>query len=77
MKTIAQIQIDGIKSGLSTKGILEEVLKAYPNARTSKACVAWYRSHLKHDPKFAKHRNLDPEVQKALDSEYGEGAKLV
>jgi hypothetical protein len=48
-RTIAEIQIAGVLANKGTKEILDEVLGAHPGARTSKACVAWYRSHVRND----------------------------
>ena len=65
-KSIAQIQIDGIIAGLTNDQILKEVFKVHKSARTTKACVAWYRTHLKNDPKFAKYKKMDESEAKAL-----------
>lgn len=64
-RTKAEIQIHGILAGHDTPTILRAVLAEYPDARTSKACVAWYRSHLraaalpptdpKHDKRYVKY----------------------
>ena len=32
---------------LDNKGILEQIKKEYPDAKTSIACIAWYKSDLK------------------------------
>ena len=32
---------------LDNKGILEQIKKEYPEAKTSIACIAWYKSDLK------------------------------
>lgn len=50
-KSIADIQIAGVLANKGTTEILAEVLAAHPGAGTSKACVAWYRNHVKTDPK--------------------------
>ena len=49
MATIAQIQLAGVLANKDTQTILAEVLEAHPAAKTSKGCVAWYRSHAIHD----------------------------
>lgn len=36
-----------LEGKLDNKGILEQIKKEYPNAKTSIACIAWYKSDLK------------------------------
>lgn len=36
-----------LEGKLDNKGILEQIRKEYPNAKTSIACIAWYKSDLK------------------------------
>jgi len=36
-----------LEGKLDNKGILEQIKKEYPNAKTSMACIAWYKSDLK------------------------------
>ena len=36
-----------LNSNWTNKEILEEVLKVYPTAKTTYACIAWYRSDLR------------------------------
>ena len=65
-RSIAQIQIDGILAGKTNDEILKEVFAAHKGAKTTKACVAWYRTHLKNDPRFAKYKKMDESEAKAL-----------
>ena len=39
-----QLLLEGV---LDNKGILEQIKKEYPDAKTSIACIAWYKSDLK------------------------------
>ena len=39
-----ELLLEGI---LDNKGILEQIKKEYPEAKTSIACIAWYKSDLK------------------------------
>ena len=36
-----------LEGTLDNKGILEQIKKEYPDAKTSIACIAWYKSDLK------------------------------
>lgn len=47
MSTIASIIKAGITAGKTNEEILVEVYKAFPNANTKSASVAWYRSQMK------------------------------
>src|SRR4051812_43375759 len=65
IRTKAEIQIHGILAGLDTRTILDLVEAEYPGTKTTKECVAWYRSHLraaalpadhpKHDKRYVKY----------------------
>jgi hypothetical protein len=55
-RTLAQIQIDGILANRTNDEILAEIFTLHPeNSKkdkpTSKACVAWYRTHLRNNRK--------------------------
>lgn len=55
-RTLAQIQIDGILANRTNDEILTEIFTLHPeNSKkdrpTSKACVNWYRTHLRNDRK--------------------------
>lgn len=45
--TIADVIREGLSAGLTTDEILANIKKAHPNAKTSPACVAYYRSKMK------------------------------
>ncbi len=46
---------------LTNKEILDAVRAAYPEARTTPACIAWYASKLKNDEDYrAKHGGQTP-----------------
>lgn len=48
---------------LDNKGILEQIKKEYPDAKTSIACIAWYKSDLK------KKKPVDGYTQWLKDNE--------
>lgn len=47
--TIKQTICDALSKGLNTAQVLEEVKAAFPNAKTSAACVAYYKSKMKKE----------------------------
>ena len=55
-----QLLLEGI---LDNKGILEQIKKEYPEAKTSIACIAWYKSDLK------KKKPVDGYTQWLKDNE--------
>lgn len=44
---IGQYSRDLILKGGTNDEILEQVLKTFPKAKTTKACIAWYKSDLR------------------------------
>lgn len=55
-----ELLLEGI---LDNKGILEQIKKEYPEAKTSIACIAWYKSDLK------KKKPVDGYTQWLKDNE--------
>jgi hypothetical protein len=53
--TIGYLACSLIAQGLSTRAILDEVFKHFPNAQTTDKCIAWYRHDMKkHPAKYAE-----------------------
>jgi hypothetical protein len=61
--TKAEIQVRGILDGRTNAQILADVTQAYPDASTSKACVAWYRNKVKNP---GKTPSVDKMVERIL-----------
>ena len=53
-RTIGEIAIAAIKAGKNNDEALAAVKKEYPNGRTSKASINWYRRKLRSQAK--QHR---------------------
>jgi hypothetical protein len=61
--TIASVVRAGIRAGHDTNKILAAVREAFPDANTSPASVAWYRSQMKKEGGKAAPKNEHPKAR--------------
>lgn len=57
--TIASVALDGIKAGLDNDEVLAKVKAQFPESKTGKASINWYRNKAREeDPKIPASRDI-------------------
>lgn len=57
--TIASVALEGIKAGLDNDEVLAKVKKQFPESKTGKASINWYRNKAREeDPKVPASRDI-------------------
>ncbi len=46
-RTVASVAVKAILAGKGTEAVITAVKRAFPKAKTTPACVAWYRHDLR------------------------------
>jgi len=64
-KFVMGIMLDEKTSNWTNKEILDKVVEKFPTAKTTYACIAWYRTHLRGLGKIPQRTKKVVEIQPA------------
>jgi hypothetical protein len=65
-KFVMAIMLDEKTANWTNKEILDKVAEKFPTAKTTYACIAWYRTHLRGLGKIPQRAKKVVEIQPAV-----------